>query len=348
MTAPSAGSPRIAVLGAGANGGGIGADLAQAGLDVTLIEQWPAHVEAIRRDGLRVVMPDRETCTPIAALHLSDVATLRQPFDIVLMLMKAYDAPWATRLIAPHVTADGLVIGVQNGMTAETIAGIVGQNRTLGCVIEVSSEMDEPGVVMRHTPPERSWFALGALPGATPSRLDQAAAVLGRAGTVAIVDDVLSAKWMKLVSNCTTLVATAALGLPMIAALETPGMRELMVRAGNEALAVGLRDGRQILPIFGLGPLDVARPDALVEVLLDALYAGFVLPSTTTTVLHDWRKGRRSEAEQLNGLVARRGVEQGTPTPANDALIEVARRIERGDLLPDPQNASLLMALARA
>lgn len=346
MTSDRQGPLRVAVLGAGANGGGIGADLARAGVDVTFIEQWPAHVEAIRRDGLRVVMPGGETVTRLPTLHLCEVATLREPFDIVLMLMKAYDAGWAARLIEPHLATDGLLIGVQNGMTAATIAEVVGTHRTLGCVIEVSSEMGEPGVVMRHTPADRSWFALGALTPDGHPRLDEAAAVLGYAGTVEIVEDILSAKWMKLVSNCTTLVSTAALGLPMIAALETPGMRELMVRAGNEALEVGVRDGRAVLPIFGLDDNDVARVDSVVEVLLDALYAGFVLPSTTTTVLHDWRKGRRSEAEQLNGLVAQRGAELGIATPANDALIEVARRIERGVLAPHPSNADLLLALA--
>lgn len=346
MTAPGSRTPRVAVLGAGANGGGIGADLARAGVDVTLIEQWPAHVAAIRREGLRVVMPDRETVTQIPTLHLCDVATVREPFDIVLMLMKAYDARWAARLIEPVLAHDGLLIGVQNGMTAGTIADVVGERRTLGCVIEVSSELDEPGVVMRHTPSERSWFALGALSEGRHPRLDEAAAVLGHAGTVAVIDDILSAKWMKLVSNCTTLVSTAALGLPMIAALETPGMRELMVRAGHEALQVGLGDGHQVLPIFGLSPDDVAQHDTLVDVLLDALYAGFVLPTTTTTVLHDWRKGRRSEAEQLNGHVAQRGHELGIDTPANDALIEVARRIERGTASPHPDNAAVLRELA--
>lgn len=52
--------PRIAVLGAGANGASIGADLIAAGHDVTLIEQWPAHVEAMRSHGLRIAMPDRD------------------------------------------------------------------------------------------------------------------------------------------------------------------------------------------------------------------------------------------------------------------------------------------------
>lgn len=338
---------RIAVVGAGANGGGLAVDLVRAGEDVTVIEQWPDHVAAIRRDGLHIVMPDRETVTPLRVLDLCDVATIRDPFDIVFMLVKAYDAAWVARLMLPALARDGLLIGVQNGMMAEVIATVVGADRTLGCVIEVSSELREPGIVIRNTPPERSWFALGALASGDPEKLERAAAVLGHAGHVEIVDDILSAKWMKLVSNCTTLVSTAALGLPMIAALETPGMRELMISAGNEALAVGQRDGRPILPIFGLSAEQVQQPERLVEVLLETLYAGFVLPTTTTTVLQDWRRGRRSEAEQLNGLVARRAAELGIPAPANQALIEVARRIERGELDPDPANAELLFRLAR-
>ncbi|MFN4000622.1 ketopantoate reductase family protein [Microcella sp.] len=337
---------RVAVVGAGANGGGIAADLVRAGLDVTVIEQWPEHVAAMRRDGLRVIMPDRETVTPMRVLDLCDVAAEREPFDLVLMLVKAYDATWVARLMLPVLAPDGLLIGVQNGMMAETIASVVGTERTLGCVIEVSSELLEPGIIVRNTPPERSWFALGVLPGGRDDRLELAAAVLGHAGRVEIVDDILSAKWMKLVSNCTTLVATAALGLPMIAALETPGMRALMLRAGAEALAVGQRDGRAMLPIFGLTTAQVEQPETVVEVLLDALYAGFVLPTTTTTVLHDWRRGRRSEAEQLNGLVARRAAQLGIASPANDALIEIARQIERGDRVPEPGVATALQRLA--
>jgi len=133
------GGPRVAVLGAGANGASIGADLTRAGVDVTLIDQWPAHVEAMRADGLRIEMPEETLEVEVRALHLCEVAELRQPFDVVLIVIKAYDAAWAARLIAPYVQPDGLVAGVQNGMTAATIAEAVGAERTVGCVIEVSS-----------------------------------------------------------------------------------------------------------------------------------------------------------------------------------------------------------------
>src|SRR6185312_318625 len=134
--------PRIAVLGAGANGASIGADLTTAGLDVVLIEQWPEHVERMRADGLRILSPDGELHVRPRTMHLCEVATLRTKFDLVLMLMKAYDSPWAARLIAPHLADDGLLAGLQNGMTVDAIAEAVGVERTMGTVIEVSSTMD--------------------------------------------------------------------------------------------------------------------------------------------------------------------------------------------------------------
>lgn len=329
--------PSIAVVGAGANGASIGADLVAAGHDVTLIEQWPAHVEAMRSRGLRIEMHDRTLTVQPRVMHVCEVAELKHPFDVVLLVMKAYDTRWAAELIAPVVADDGLVAAVQNGMTTDAVAAAVGDRRTVGTVIEVSSTMDQPGIVRRHTAPERSWFAVDASP-----RADVVAELLSASGTVARFDDIASAKWMKLVSNATVLVTTAALGLPMADAVEVPGVRDAMIAAGSEALAVGRARGHRPLPIFGLDTTDIADEDAIVAAMLDVLYDRFVVPGATTTVLQDWRKGRRSEAGDLNGLVAAEGERLGVPTPVSDAVTALARRIERGEIAPDPANAALL------
>jgi len=339
-------SPKIAVLGAGANGASIGVDLTVAGYDVTLIEQWPAHVEAMRAHGARIEMPERTIVQEVDVRHLCQVAELTEQFDVVLMLMKAYDSRWAAQLIEPYLKPDGLLVGVQNGMMADVIAEVVGPHRTLGCVIEVSSMMFDPGVVQRHSGPDRSWFAVGALGPEAAGREPEIAELLRTAGTVEIVDDIRSAKWMKLVSNCTTLVTTAIVGLPMIEAAQLPGMRELMIASGQEALDAGRAQGLQVLPIFGLKPEDVADYDKVVEILFDTLYAGFVLPDTKTTILQDWEKGRRSEVGELNGEAVRASEAHGLSAPVNAAVVEVARRIERHELTPGPQNLDLLLELA--
>lgn len=338
---------RIAVLGAGANGAIIGADLTAAGLDVTLIEQWPAHVEAMRERGLRILSPEGELHVQPRTLHLCQVAELRTRFDVVLMLMKAYDSRWAAQLIEPHLADDGLLVGVQNGMTAETIRDIVGPERTIGCVIECSATMNEPGIVHRHTGVSRSWYAVGALPDGPAGREEEIAALLRHSGTVAHFDDILSAKWMKLVSNATLLVTSAILGLPMLDALGMPGFRDVMVAAGEEALAVGLATGHRILPIFGLTADEIADPDKVVDIMTDKLFTGFVVPGATTTVLQDWTKGRHSEVDDLNGEVVRRAAGTGIAVPVNRAIVELAHRIERGETEPGIVHLAALTSAVR-
>jgi len=237
---------RIAVLGAGANGASIGADLTRAGLDVTLIEQWPAHVEAMRANGVRIILPDEVQQVPVRVIHLCEVATLNEQFNIVLMLMKAYDSRWAARLIEPYLKPDGLLVGVQNGMTVDTIADVVGPGRTLGCVIELSSMMFEPGVVERHSGYDRSWFAVGALSEATKGRVKEIAELLSFVGTVEISENIRAAKWMKLVSNACTLVPTGIIGLPLVEANAIPEMRAFMLASGQEALRVRHRIVRAV------------------------------------------------------------------------------------------------------
>jgi 2-dehydropantoate 2-reductase len=339
---------RIAVLGAGANGASIGADLHRAGEDVLLVEQWPAHVEAMRSAGVRVNLPNESTVVPVQTIHFCQVAELRQKFDVVLMLMKAYDSRWAAQLIEPYLEPDGLLVGVQNGMTVDVIADVVGFERTLGCVIEITSMMFEPGVVERHSGPDRSWFAVGALDATTRGREEEVAGLLRNSGTVEVVDDIRATKWMKLVSNATTLVTTALLGLPMVEAAEDAQMRALMLRSGQEALDAATGLGHPVLPIFGLTPADVATRETVVETLLDTLLRGFVMPDSKTTILQDWMKGRRSEVVELNGLVAATHRSFGGRAVVNEAIVETARRIEKGELEPDPLNRDTLLELVAA
>jgi 2-dehydropantoate 2-reductase len=339
-------SKKIAVLGAGANGASIGVDLTRVGIDVVLIDQWPEHVQAMRRYGARIEMPEETLQVPVRAYNLCDVCTFTEPFDIVLLVTKAYDTRWSCQLIEPYLKSDGLIAGVQNGMTVDTIAEVVGPQRTIGCVIEISSMMFDPGIVQRHSPPPRSWFAVGHIDPAAVGREAEITDLLRHVGSVEIVDDIRATKWMKLVSNATTLVTTAILGVPMLEAVKMPGMRELMVRSGQEALDAGALIGYPVLPIFGLSPDDMRQTNRLVEKLLDTLLDGFVLPHTKTTVLQDWIKGRHSEVDELNGLVAAEHEKRGGAAPVNRAVVEIARRIERGELSPGPGNLALLRGLA--
>jgi 2-dehydropantoate 2-reductase len=336
---------RIAMLGAGANGAAFGADMLNGGCDVVLIDQWPAHVEAMRADGLRVELPDETVITDVRAFHLCDVATMHGAFDIVFLGVKAYDTRWACELIKPHLAADGLVIGLQNGMTIDAVADVVGPERTVGAVIEVAAGLYEPGVVTRQTGPDGTWFGVGAYDETTKGREAEVLELLAHAGKAEARDDIRSAKWMKLVANASEFLPSSILGLPLADAIAIPDMHDLMKAAGREAVRTAIALGQDLVPIFGDARIDVNDPDHFASVLLDRVLTGWTLPDTKVTTLQDWLKGRRAEVDDINGLVVREQARLGGAAPINAALVEIARQVERGERAADPANADLLLSL---
>ncbi len=340
-------SKKIAVVGTGANGGGVAAELTRAGLDVVLIDQWPEHVEAMRANGLELNFPDETVVVPVEAYHLCDVCTLNRMFDYVLVMVKAYDTRWACELIKPYLKEDGLLVGVQNAMMLNDIEEIVGPERTLGCVMEMSSEIFTPGVIQRNTTHAHTWFGLGAVNEATEPRVGEIEALLKHVGQVSISSEIISAKWMKLVVNTMCLGPFAMMGLTLYEAMKIPGMREFTLRAGTEALAVGQRIGHTIQPIFGLTEDDVKDTNRLLEKMLDKLAAD-IGPAARDCVLQDHLKGRYSEVDLINGLVVEEGAKNGQPTPVNAAVTEITRQIQRGELEPDPSNLERALELVNA
>src|SRR5574337_1594063 len=107
---------KLAVMGAGAIGSNIGAYLTRAGRDITLIDMWPAHVEAMKDRGLKVTAQDEEFTVEVKAMHLGDVSTLREQFDAVFLSVKSCDSVWATKFIEPHLRPAGVLLLAQNSI----------------------------------------------------------------------------------------------------------------------------------------------------------------------------------------------------------------------------------------
>ena len=338
---------KIAVLGTGANGSSAAANLTDAGYDVVLIDQWAAHVEAMRANGLLINMPDEDLHVQPRAYHLSDMCTLNEKYDIVLLLAKAYDTRWMCEFIKPYLQDDGMLVGIQNAMTVDDIVDIVGPSRTLGCVVELSSEIFTPGIVQRNTPPAKTWFGIGSVDPSTADRVAEIEEILLNVGRVSISSDIMSAKWMKLVVNTMCLGPFAMLGLTLYEAVKMPGMREFISKVGTEALTAGQELGYTVQPIFGLSEDDVKDTNSLLEKMLDKL-AKDIGPSARDCVLQDHLKGRYSEVDMINGLVSEEFERRGKSAPANAAITEITRQIQTGELKPDPANLELAQKMMAA
>ena len=338
---------KIAVLGTGAIGSSIGADLTHAGLDITLIDQWPAHVKAMKNNGLQVQFKDSQFQVPVKALNLCDLSSAQTEFDIVFLAAKSNDTRWLAEFIKPYLKADSIVVGTQNGMNDDTIASIVGRERVIGCVVELQAELFTPGQIQRNTTRKGSWFTVGEMDGSYTPRVKEVAAIMGKVGRCDVTNNIYGAKWTKLIANTMTMGPFSLLGLRNFEACALPGMFDISVKLGRESLAVGAALGYRMEPLFGLRADEFAGSSdenliTTMKTLMSHVGGGRTAP------IHDHLKGRNTEIEFISGLVARKGRELGIPTPANDAVTALDRRINRGEITMAADNYALLQKQVNA
>ena len=201
---------KIAIMGTGAVGGYAGAHMAQAGEDVTFIDPWPEHVETMAAHGLKIthIRDVPEFTTKVRALHLTDAQQLakEKPIDIAFVCMKSYDTEWATTLIAQYLSPNGFIVSLQNCMNEETIAGVVGWGKTVGCIASsITVDLCEPGHVRRaagksgdkaHGVPHRR----GAWPHHRPA-CRRSAGWSRSPDSAMVTENLWGERWSKLVTN---------------------------------------------------------------------------------------------------------------------------------------------------
>ena len=341
----AAARPRIGIVGSGAIGSSVAADLIDAGHDVTVVDQWPEHVEKMRRDGLRITMPDLDLHVEVNANHICDLASIRPTFDVALVCVKSYDTKWAAQLVEPYLADDGVLVGIQNSMNDDAHAEIVGRRRTVGCAIELSADIYEPGIVTRNTSRGGTWLTVGELDGSVTVRVEMLAELLAAVAATEVSTNIYGSKWTKLVANSMAMGPFGLLGLRNWEAARLPGMREISVRLGRESAAVGLALGYELEPVFGLSAEEFAG--GTDEVLLKALdtLSAHVGEHAVTATVQDQRKGRRSEYQFITGLVVKKGSETGVATPVNSAVLHIYDQIDRGQIEMAPDNLDRLKLL---
>lgn len=349
---------RIAVLGAGAIGGSIGAYLTKEGHDVTLIDQWPEHVDRMKGDGLRLVDLKQDFTVPVKALHLCEVSGLQEPFDVVFLSVKSYDTLWSAYFIEPYLSPTGFVLPAQNAMNDEVVAGVVGFNHTVGCVVTISAGVYEPGKIIRTDPLTLHAFTVGELSGVVTPRVREMADALSVVGPSEVTSNIWGARWSKMVGNCMANALSGLLG-PAASAL-SPEQQELagLIRAvtGSEVVRVAQAQGVTVEPVSGIPAEEFAEATTADAVRgLKARLAEASAPRRLSpeqirrlgvpgrpSLLQDVIKGRRTEVDYLNGYVVKKGEEVGVPTPMNRAIVDLMRKVETGELKPDPANLKRL------
>ena len=339
---------RIGIIGAGAIGCVVGGLLTKAGRDVTLIDQWPEHVETMRRQGLRLSGTCGEHTVKVKALHLHEAQGLAEPFDAVFVAVKAYDTAWATALGAAYLgVPDGVVVGFQNGMNDERVAAVAGRGRTLGCVITIGAGLYEPGHAMR-TDAGAVGFKVGELDGRDTARVRELARVVSEVAPATVTTNLFGERWSKLAVNCMANPLAGLSGLGTAEVRTEPGPRRVSVHLAAEVIRVGRAAGHEVEPIFHITAqrfLDAAEGRGLAEVEADIGRDAKTRAGGRPSLLQDVLRKRRTEIDDLNGYVVAEGRRLGVPTPFNEKVVELFHRHPVGTLTPDPAHLAPLLAM---
>jgi 2-dehydropantoate 2-reductase len=315
---------RVLVVGAGAIGGVVAAKMAPAVRRVAVLDADAEHVAKMRDPGLVFEERGVEHTVPLDAV--TGPEELDGHYDLALVAVKAPLHEAALRPLAERDLADAFV-SVGNGLIQDRLAGIVGAERLLACLVEWGGTNLGPGRLVRDTVAP---MVVGELDGAVRERTRLLARCLEPVGEVRITDNVRGMIWSKLLLNTAFTGLSAVSGLRYGGVAEHPAGREAAVGIWAEGLEVGEAEALTLEPVLGVAPAEVVPESDAVERLM--AIAGNTKPS----MLQDLEHGRATEVDVVNGGVAGRGRGHGIATPLNDRVVELVHSMERGERKPSP------------
>lgn len=318
---------RICVFGAGAIGGYMGAKLAQAGADVSLVARGP-HLAAMQANGLRLVEDTGEVTVPVRA---SEDPEELGPQDYVIVTLKAHSVPPVVRHMAPLIGENTTVVSGVNGVpwwyfykSGGALEGTrlnsvdpgnaqwdgFGPERVLGCVVYPAAEVSEPGVV-KHI--EGNRFSLGEPDGSKSERALALSKALSAAGLKAPVRPRLRDEiWVKLWGNLSFNPISALTHATLDVVCTDPGTRAVARAMMVEAQTIGEALGVKF-------PIDVDR----------RIDGGAAVGAHRTSMLQDLDAGRPMEIDALVGSVQELGRIVGVATPSIDMVLALVQQRAR-------------------
>ena len=317
---------RIAIAGAGAIGGYIGARLAKAGADVVLFARGP-HLRAMQETGLRVVSPEGDfDVKPEAVGELSAIGHA----DVVILGVKAHGIASLAPQLRPLFGPDTMVVSTQNGIPwwyfqnhpgdldglhlesvdpGGAIAKAIEPERVVGSLAYFATDIAEPGVI-HHT--EGNRLTLGEPSGARTERLKALADVLIASGfRVPVTTRLRQEIWVKLLGNVAFNPISALTGGTL------------------EELALHPQVSRAVREIMTEATAVAAKANVEIPISIDQRMAGAArVGAHKTSMLQDYEAGRPMELDAIVGSVVELGDRLGVPVPATRTVYGCAKMLD--------------------
>jgi 2-dehydropantoate 2-reductase len=308
---------QIMVVGAGSVGGYFGAHLAQKHSTASFLLR-PNTQAAVAANGLTIRSAIGESFT-VHPQSSSIPQDLPQP-DLIILGVKAYDLDEVMNQIEPILKPDTTILTLQNGVTIEDKLKMrFGRERVVGGVAFIYSKIVEPGVIDHY---KKGMVTIGELMGLETPRLLQIQNLFKEAGIPCfLTEDIRKAKWEKMCWNCVFNPLSVVLNDHVAKALDVPELQPVLGTIVREVSAVAMAAHRV--------PLDGDMSEKVVKWSQE-------LRDIHTSMYDDWKAGRTTEIDELNGYIVKRGQEFGIPTPMNEMLTALIKGITARESSDEP------------
>ena len=297
---------QILMVGAGSVGGFFGARLARTNSNVSFLLR-PKTLAAVKRNGLTIRSADETfTVRPHAA---ADARDLPRP-DLIVLGVKAYDLVEVLTQIEPVLTDKTVILTLQNGIdTEDRLLEQLQRDCVIGGVAYIYSKIAEPGVIDHY---KKGAVAIGEFMGYESDRLLRIKDVFVSADIPChLSKDIRRTKWEKMCWNCVFNPITVLIDDHVAKALDHSEMTGVIRQIVGEVAAIS---AAMKVPL----PLDM--PERVVKATQE-------IRDIHTSMYDDWKAGRRTEIDSLNGFIVQKGREFGIPTPVNEALTAMIKTI---------------------
>lgn len=328
---------KYAIYGAGSLGTVLGAYMTRAGKPVELINRNAAHVAALREKGAHVTGTVDMT-VPVTALLPGE---MQGPYDVIFLMTKQLENAQVVAFLKPFLTADGIIVTLQNGLPEPGIAEIIGRERTVGCVVEWGATLAGPGESVLTSSPDSLSFHMGGMPEVPAEKLALVKELLETMCPVVIENDLMAARWSKLLINATFSGLGTVMGGLFGDVTGDKTARRIAVRCMKECIDVGHAAGFAFAPVQGKDITKLFYYKSAPK----RIFAEFLLPiamkkhrGIEPSMLQDLKKGKPCEVDAINGVVCAYGRKYGVATPVNDKIVEIIKKAQAGKCAPGKEN----------
>lgn len=337
---------KTAIFGAGSLGTVLGAYLSKAGVDVDLITRNKEHVDALNRDGAKIIGKVNMT-VPVHALTPDQMT---EKYELIILLTKQLDNKNILENLKKNMTDDCIVCTMQNGLPELSVSEVVGEERTMGCTVAWGATLHGHGVSELTSEPDSMSFGLGRMNGKKDEKLMYVKSLLEKMCPVEIEENFMGVRWSKLLINAAFSGMSAVTGGTFGEAANRKDSRVCCQNIIKECIDVASAAGIKIEPVQGKDIVKLLDYSNSLKKKLAFILIPICIKkhaALKASMLQDLEKGRKCEVDAINGVVCAYGKKYGVKTPYNDKVCEVIHGIEDGKQKPSFENVKLFSKLSK-